>query len=479
MSNSSWDSVTVESKVISYTFNKGDYNPANNNKWYYKLESTISGTNDNKTINTKIFRKYNVGDEWIEIGTLNKNKIVLNNKARNNEKKELSSFDENHLWPATIKGTLGNDLLKKINSKSDLNLTEKEKKVIKKDIKGSNNAPNPGGEDDTGGGNGVKPDFNFDIEGINSSLTNINIEGRQFRDTYKNLHYPEGLGSNRQDRIRFTQKYTQGRKVNVSFDSNLKVFQRDPEIKIDGSVTLPIVTEIGDRNAVDWKDESLNPIQALAAGGAVSVFEGIRKNGVAQTFKDAQGMFQSAQGDFAKNADVGSDMAKAINVYLAQQAVGAQGLLSRATGAILNPNLEMLFGGPKLRSFGFTFKLSPRDASEASQVRQIIRFFKQGMSVKTSSSNVFLKTPNVFDIQYQTFNTDGNLIEHPSINFIKTCALTSCDVQYTPDGTYMTYEDPFRTMTSYQLTLNFGELDPIFDDDYTELDDDNDQVLGY
>ena len=172
-------------------------------------------------------------------------------------------------------------------------------------------------------------------------------------------------------------------------------------------------------------------------------------------------------------------MAKAINVYLAQQAVGAQGLLSRATGAILNPNLEMLFGGPKLRSFGFTFRLSPRDASEASQVRQIIRFFKQGMSVKTSSSNVFLKAPNVFDIQYQTYNTDGTLIEHPSINFIKTCALTSCDVQYTPDGTYMTYEDPYRTLTSYQLTLNFGELDPIFDDDYTDLDDDDDTVIGY
>jgi len=316
------------------------------------------------------------------------------------------------------------------------------------------------------------------IDDINSNLTNINLEGRQFRNTYKNLYYPEGLGSNRQDRIRFTQKYTQGRKVNLTFDSGTKVFQRDPEIKIDGSVTLPIVTGIGDRNAVDWKDESLNPIQALAAGAAVSVFEGIRTQGIEKTFNRARGAFDAAAGEFATK-EVGSDMAKAINVYLAQQAVGAQGLLSRATGAILNPNLEMLFGGPKLRSFGFTFKLSPRDASEASQVRQIIRFFKQGMSVKTSSSNVFLQAPNVFDIQYQTFNTDGNLIDHPSINFIKTCALTSCDVQYTPDGTYMTYEDPFRTMTSYQLTLNFGELDPIFDDDYTDLDDNDDQVLGY
>ena len=79
----------------------------------------------------------------------------------------------------------------------------------------------------------------------------------------------------------------------------------------------------------------------------------------------------------------------------------------------------------------------------------------------------------------QTFNTDGDEIVHPSLNIIKDCALLSCNVQYTPDGTYMTYDDPFRTMTSYQLTLAFGELDPIFDDDYTDLDDNNDQVIGY
>ena len=100
------------------------------------------------------------------------------------------------------------------------------------------------------------------------------------------------------------------------------------------------------------------------------------------------------------------------------------------------------------------------------------------MSVKTSDSNVFLNAPNVFDINYKTFNGSTE-ISHPSINKIKTCALLSCDVQYTPDGTYMTYEDPYRTLTSYQLTLNFGELDPIFDDDYTDLDDNNDTSIGY
>ena len=81
--------------------------------------------------------------------------------------------------------------------------------------------------------------------------------------------------------------------------------------------------------------------------------------------------------------------------------------------------------------------------------------------------------------EYQTFNTDGTEIRHPSINIIKKCALTSCNVQYTPNNTYMTYEDPFRTMQAYQLTMQFGELDPIYDDDYAKLDNDQDQVIGY
>ena len=455
----------------------------NDEKWYYYSELTLSGSYPNRTFSLALFSS-DSSDLSVatEIGTVDVKTgyLTLNGSASSLQQRDRRSIQQTTKNPVTY-------WVNKIGSEGIQALSDREKESLGIASGNNNQSSDTTTNNENGGENGgddnttTKTPFNYDsfFDSANASLTNINIEGRQFRDTYKNLHYPEGLGSNRQDRIRFTQKYTQGRKANVTFDSNQKVFQRDPEIKIDGSVTLPIVTGIGDRNAVDWKDESLNPIQALGAGAAVGIFEGIRKGGLDATFKDAAGAFEAARDQVMNDKNVGSDMAKAINVYLAQQAVGAQGLLSRATGAVLNPNLEMLFGGPKLRSFGFTFKLSPRDASEASQVRQILRFFKQGMSVKTSSSNVFLKTPNVFDIQYQTFNTDGNLIEHPSINFIKTCALTSCDVQYTPDGTYMTYEDPFRTMTSYQLTLNFGELDPIFDDDYTELDDDNDQVLGY
>ena len=35
------------------------------------------------------------------------------------------------------------------------------------------------------------------------------------------------------------------------------------------------------------------------------------------------------------------------------------------TGQVINPNLELLFSGPNLRSFTFNFTLTPRDAEEA------------------------------------------------------------------------------------------------------------------
>jgi len=319
----------------------------------------------------------------------------------------------------------------------------------------------------------------------NQTLSDISIEGRNFRKSYGNYFYPEDLGTNKQDRIRFTQSYSEGSILDTSIvtgssdNGKTRAFQKKIT-DIVGSVTLPIVTGIQDENSVDWKGATLNPIQALAGAGALGIFETVRDGGtIDDAFAQGAAMLGNARNQLMSGSQVGSDVASAINVYLAQQAVGAQGLLSRTTGAILNPNLEMLFGGPQLRRFTFSFLMSPRNAAEATQVRKIIRFFKQGMSVKTSASNVFLKAPNVFDIQYQTFNTAGEEIRHPSINIIKKCALTSCNVQYTPNNTYMTYDDPSRTMQAYQLTMQFGELDPIYDDDYSDLDSNNDQVIGY
>ena len=293
---------------------------------------------------------------------------------------------------------------------------------------------------------------------------NVEIKGRNARTTYGKYYYPAALETSKQDRIKFTMKYSTGSRIETTTTAGIDVFQRREE-RITGSVTLPIQSDIKDQNSVKWNGASLNALQAFGAGAAMRIFN--RAGGgdpIESLAAEADDIRRSAIGAFRGAA--GSDNLTAINVYLAQQAVGTQRLLSRTAGAIVNPNVEMLFDAPSLRPFSFQFRMSPRSKKEAKEVRSIINFFKQGMSVKTSSSNVFLKAPNIFDIRYITYNNNGTEVDHPSINRIKTCALLAASVDYTPDNTYMTYDDSGRSMTSYGLTLSFNELDPIYEDDY-------------
>ena len=46
----------------------------------------------------------------------------------------------------------------------------------------------------------------------------------------------------------------------------------------------------------------------------------------------------------------------------------------------------------------------------------------------------------------------------------KECALTNLNMKYTPDGNYSTYED--GVMTAYEMTMQFKEIEPVFNDDY-------------
>ena len=55
-----------------------------------------------------------------------------------------------------------------------------------------------------------------------------------------------------------------------------------------------------------------------------------------------------------------------------------------------------------------TWKMTPRSREEAIRIKNIIRFFKQGMAPKkgnktaTGGASYFLGTPNVFDIHFKT-----------------------------------------------------------------------------
>jgi len=221
--------------------------------------------------------------------------------------------------------------------------------------------------------------------------------------------------------------------------------------KMIGSVTLPVPGGISDTNAVDWGSGTMNPIQAAAANAALTTLkEGLKKG--ADVAVDTLG----------KVKDAGPDVKKGIASLIAGSAtqIGKQAL-QRGEGMVLNPNMEVLFNGPMLRTFGFSFKLSPRSQKEAQEVVKIIKFFKQGMSPIRTQANFYLKAPHTFRLKY--LNRAGG-DQQKYLNKFKECALQNATVQYTPDGNYNTFVD--GVMTSYSLQLTFAELTPVFNDDY-------------
>ena len=96
------------------------------------------------------------------------------------------------------------------------------------------------------------------------------------------------------------------------------------------------------------------------------------------------------------------------------------------------------------------------------QVKSIIRTLKKNMSAKkVQESNLFLQTPNIFELEYKK----GNKL-HPFLHRFKQCALSDMSVNYTGENVYATYSD--GTPVSIILNLTFKELVPIYEDDYDD-----------
>ena len=240
-----------------------------------------------------------------------------------------------------------------------------------------------------------------------------------------------------------------------------------------GTILLPIPSNISDTNSVSYESSSLNSIAGAAVGGLMDAMgtgrDYINEDGKVQLVKGLTSTFntlQSAASSVNQAVGDGERVKGFITRFLASKAVGLANvnitpnqILARSTGEIMNPNMELLFNGPGLRSFRFQFKLTPRGKKEAAEVLSIIRTFKEHMAPKVSNAGTFLKTPDVFELRYRK-GTDP----HPFLHKFKQCFLKEVNVNYTGEGTYATYDD--GTPVSMIMDLSFQEIEPIYDTDY-------------
>lgn len=138
------------------------------------------------------------------------------------------------------------------------------------------------------------------------------------------------------------------------------------------------------------------------------------------------------------------------------------------SGAIMNPNTELMFQSVDMRNFVLKFKLVPRNAGESKEINRIVKVFKactlplrnpgqvMGFNADDKPINkgivsAFIGVPNLCRV---SFMRGAN--EHDVLPRYKMLAVTEVDVNYTPDGAYATYRGDGQPV-AIELTINFQE----------------------
>lgn len=259
--------------------------------------------------------------------------------------------------------------------------------------------------------------------------------------------------------------------------------------ELQGTIQLPMPSDIKDGNRVDWGGEKMGNLEGelsediiknmgSGAFGSGDFEEGGFGKTVGDVTQKLGGLIQNK--GFRRRTQLGLIAAAGKTLGLN---VNVDQALNRKFGVVKNPNLELLFTGPQLRDFTFMFRFSPRSSDESAKVRMIIRSLKQHMATKKnpkrgakgeSTGNWLLGTPDVFKLRYIKAKTQQDI---KGLNKFKTCALKGINVDYTGGlGRFAAYDEDSQPITTF-VTLTFGELVPLYDQDYLEFDSHDDVGL--
>tara|TARA_B100001778_G_scaffold230254_1_gene191534 strand:- start:710 stop:2056 length:1347 start_codon:yes stop_codon:yes gene_type:complete len=248
-----------------------------------------------------------------------------------------------------------------------------------------------------------------------------------------------------------------------------------------GSIFLPM-PKATDVNGVEWGKSELTISGLAALGGANMMTNGgkflARTDEEMKNDKEAKDLLVKRK---ELDGSAGTEMASALYTQTMSKLAGTvfgveldvDTVLARQGGRVLNPNAEMLFQGPVIRDFAFSFLMIARSQKEGETIRKILRFLKVGMAPKFRTTT-YLKSPDVFTLEYKNGRGQDDLLKTVNQFNPGGLALTTMNVDYAPNGYWSAYRDSQPVIL--KMDLNFTELRPIYEGDQISTPEDS---VGY
>lgn len=138
---------------------------------------------------------------------------------------------------------------------------------------------------------------------------------------------------------------------------------------------------------------------------------------------------------------------------------GAYSAIQKARGEVENPRAEILFKSVGFRRHEFNYIFAPKNEIESETVKNIIKLFKFHMHpeiLDSANQGQYLAIPSEFDIEYYYKEN-----ENDSVGRIATCVLESCNVDYTPNGSWSAFDETPHPV-HITMSLQFRETEPLY-----------------
>lgn len=208
----------------------------------------------------------------------------------------------------------------------------------------------------------------------------------------------------------------------------------------------------------NWDSMNLSTV----ARGALGAFGGASDGDLGQGVKDVIDAATTATENFMKK---GTGVANLISGALAKAnfgSVSVNDIFSVTTGQVLNPNTEVLYRGPKMRTFSLSFKMAPRNQMEADQIKYILHALKFATLPRFGGAGdqaaSFVRVPQIADVTFMKGNT-----EHEWVTQFKPSVITNLNISYTPDGAWATL--PNGSPVATKLDISFQETKMVYADE--------------
>lgn len=223
-------------------------------------------------------------------------------------------------------------------------------------------------------------------------------------------------------------------------------------VKSEGDIVLYMPFNINETYQADWRGGEMGLLGSVK--GLVSQVANKDYAGALETLNSQASLTNAAGLGSEMIGGIAGNKLSEIGGSLGLQKTGGENLqakLLKEQGLAINPHWELFFEGVQPRVFTFDFKMSPKNATEAQSIQEIVQMFKTYAAppAEVDGSRRYWGYPSMFEIEY--WNTE-------KLHKLKPCALQNITVNYSGDGTNHTFYDGRPMQTDITLTFMESEL---------------------